>query len=513
MINISRLPSRALLLAIILLFGLPAYGQQQNGPSEAQALLTVHIERTDLLALKANDILRGLGAEEGGDGLLAVIGSFMDNPQLAGVDVKKPITFYQLSVKDQIAFAARFHPFDREALQWSLFFREVRERQSSGEIRFKGDVAAWAMSGEAAEAALEIEDVQAGGTEGSINLLLHISDYLKADAPRFQSELDAMRRRMEEALSRVEGSEGAVRAAQRQLNRTVGLLRQMDRLEFSIHPVEGGVSSRFSLSPVAGTPAALFINAAESNGLTLTEMCPPDADLVVAHNVFPAQSIGSMALGLFGLDAEEQESTSEALTALILASDSGPVEVVDIRKGKAADSMERKWRGAVSASTTEYPFVLRPVPAPDGEDSVRMAQLVPSGDLLPQGGIAILQYLLGEVILAAQERNGSTLITSLGTTPIRRLREIRALAGHPEGGLAREAYFQRSMDALPSPSNAIVYVSPEGIKRWLSLGGISTGIPRFGLAAGVVIKQGRIEGDLLIPTDFLSISSQNGQGL
>jgi hypothetical protein len=496
--------------AVALLFIVGAARADAEEPySPPEVLLLARLERTDLLLRRADSVLSGLGAANAESQLRTALGAAMNNPELTGVVLSQPLEVLWLGTEG-LPFSTvwKFSTSDKEALAWALFFRSGRTGIPSGELRFDGDMAAWGHDADAVAAALRIEErVVAAAEEGTVKANLRVADFLRANDEAVRRELEAMRTRMAEALEGVEGGDAALRAARTQLNRVMALLRQTERIEIALRLIDDGVKVEFGMFPVAGTPAALFVNAQRGAPLTLPALCPAETGALFAHNMFPGSAIGEMALGLFKLNGGESGAKAgpEIAMALLLSPEPGkPVEILDIREGSAAEAIRRKWESAAAELSKDQPFLLRPVPAPEGEEGVRLAQLVPNEELLSKAGMGIFRHILGDIVLAAQETRDDITTTSVGTNPVKRLREVRALAAHPDAALSGDAGFRRVVEMLPSHPGAMIYVSPEGVRRWLALGGVYAKGPRFGVGAGLAVRQGLIEGGLVFPTDMIA---------
>jgi hypothetical protein len=75
----------------------------------------------------------------------------------------------------------------------------------------------------------------------------------------------------------------------------------------------------------------------------------------------------------------------------------------------------------------------------------------------------------------------------VGDNPLDRIREVRSLGKDIGSSLRHEAGFVASLEGMPRHPQLLLYVAPEGIRRWFGLAGVPgeaiAPVPR-GLTAG-----------------------------
>jgi hypothetical protein len=480
-----------------------AFGGAAGAFSRDDVLASCRIDRADLLLERFGRVLDGIGEAEGAAAPRADLGRRLRNPGIAGIDLAGPIEFLRLPGSTTWTCRVR----DRDAMKWAMFFHAVHENAPFGWVRFKGDRAAWGGDADAALDALEIESGEPPEEgKAGVRVGIQVQRLLSAHEEAFNAQLIGMKERMRTALRGAPGGEAAARVAQKQLDRAVALVRQTARIDGAMTLTDEAADMAFLILPVPGSPFSLFTNR-RSGPLTLMRYCPAEADLFLAYNLFPGSELGSLALSLFGIDVGTPgtDGGPEIDMAMFLSPEpGGPVELLDIRRGAPAETLRREWDAAEERLTSEQPFLLRRTAPPEGETATRLTQVVPNEKVLPESGVAIFRRLLGDVVLAARETEGDVTFTAVGRDPIQRLREARALAEHPEGALPEDRAFRQSLESLPTSPRALVYVSPEAIRRWLALGGLAVPAPKRGLALGLTLGGGRIEGRALVPTGFIA---------
>jgi len=377
----------------------------------------------------------------------------------------------------------------------------------AGTIRFAGDLAAWGQDARAARAALAVPSDASNPNEGRIRLRLEVSQILTAFGKEFDSEVDAMKARMAEALQNAGQVEADVRSAQAELDRVVALLRQTDRLDAVLMMAGNAATLKVEALPLPGSPLSILVGAHPQGGLQLVKLCPPDALAVGGHNLAVQTAVRNLALRLIGWGAfpakpETAPPGGERLVALLVPeTEEATAEFLDLRSGNGAAAARAAWDAATKSLDKEQAFFVRPIPGPENEKDVQLAQVIPNEGAL-KGGVSIVSRILGEVVLAAQESLDGVTATAVGRNPVNRLRQVRALVGRPEAALSGTAAFHRTAEGLPENPNAFFYVSPEGVTRWLRLGGMEAGMPSIGFMGGMSLAGGKISVTLMVPLDL-----------
>lgn len=202
----------------------------------------------------------------------------------------------------------------------------------------------------------------------------------------------------------------------------------------------------------------------------------------------------------------EPATGSGRLDALTLKG-GGRIELLDIRLGAGAEAVRAQWDKLSQDLSPNRPVFLRPVPEPADLPNARMAQLVPNDAALGETASTVFRHLFGPVVLAAQLKMDDRVATVVSDEPVKRLKEMTAIARQQKEGLAAVAAFTTVISQLPDSPNLLVYASPRAVERWLALGGLTIPMPASGLGAAVRLEAEAIRAVIAVPAPVVERTS------
>ena len=506
----------ALLIALLL----PVIASAQ-APSDMPpgCLVAVEIHSLPALTRQAAEFAPGWDLQQ-----MAASWLGMGPLEQAGLDPRAPIRFYLINPKAN----AQPWVFQVTVADEAAFRKAVtaqRPNAARRPLRFDGRTATFgdlALAGKLLLWQTAHPGLPAFRTEGALRAKLDAQLALAAHDGELNKQFALMKERMHEALARREtpDAEQEMTTLQAQLDAAMAAVRQVQTLEVSLTPGDASILLSARLTPLPGSLLAKVIAAHPRSGLDLLRLCPADATVVVAHNLALKDALRGILknmLGLVGLRGLGSVATAEpagtggrALAVLLEpGATGGSAQFLYLREA-GYPALAAEWERFVKAPA-EAPFRLEPNP-----DAGIFAQgrVVLNDAVLGADGLQLLHRMLGEQVFAALADQSQTGILAVGNAAPQLAAKARALA--EDRSLARAGAFAESLSGLPKRPNLLAYVSADGIRRWLLLGGRDTGplVPdEPGLAAALEFSpSGEALAGLRLPTARLRRALAGNEG-
>ena len=494
--------------------------------------------------------------------LLRGLGARINNPSLAGVNLKAPIHFFFMDPKKYSSpWVYRFGVTDATALKKAIAesYEPAAPGRASddrvfqppvGTVEIKGEQATWWLDVQAADSVQRWLASHHDGVgfrrKGQLVLRAHVPEILRVFDAEIKSHVAKMKARMREALEKSPQGlqrERAVSSAQTDLETVLALLQQVSKAEMDIEVAHDHARVSLDVTAMPGSPLAEFIKAHPAGSLELLRCCPNDALVVVAHNLAIRDTLRNMFMQVLGWPQKKDvpglpaASFALAATAAAAASADGhtafalfssgvaeaPAEIMELRSGQLVAGALERWRdhSVPTASDKSLPYYFRVLPQDNpGPESVQLADVLLDETVLGSSGVNLVHWLFGprpRAALGVWDKRSAFLV---GAAPAQRLERIRALSNFSRGkALLSDRQFTGSLAGLPGRKpNLIVYVSPVGLRKWLALAGgkilQEPDSEEYGLAASVTfLPEDTIRGVLQVPTEVLKhVQPPAGEG-
>ncbi len=410
---------------------------------------------------RAGEILSALGGKPADASLRTGLGSLIRNPELAGVDLSAPIRFFYMNPKlFPRPWVYQFSVTDAEALKKAVAEKGAEKQEGEVTLVLNGRQATWSLDAKAAESVIQWQ--KAGGkapalrVAGQFQARLDVQAYLRASDADFAAEVLLMKGRVREALQRGGRNgpeiEKEISAVQAQLDSAVAALRQVRDADFAIEFDPDFVRVALDVRLADSAPLRQLFRAHAPGGLSLLDLCPPEAGLVVVNNLSFVKAAGRMFLNMAGWPSPEKSepgagSGHRAIALFLTRPPDQPdaptrVEILDLRDGDQAVKARQEWdrlarpatEPAVPDQAAGEPFSLHPVGAEEpGPDGMRLAEIVPDEAALQPKELAVFRRFLGSRVQAAQECRDDTCVTAIGGSPAEPRAPGRSSRGGEEG--------------------------------------------------------------------------------
>ena len=451
------------------------------------------------------------------DYLLKSAGRLIRNPQFSGVNLEAPIHFFILDPKTYP------HPLVVQfKITNPLAVTQAAEAYSRAEGRghliVDGSNATWSLDPDAGIALRTLQEEgkmdAAFRAEGQLALRLHLSRIMTLFEKEIIAQTYDMKERMAEALMRVPDRAAAQRevaAAQAEIDKLLALLRQVEDIDLSIHVSRDAARLAMDIKPVANSLLAAAISAHPQASSDLFAKCPLDAGIVLAKNIDVSAVLRRMIARW--LDARVPEfllgnqpaegGNSNSLTALFLPGDSQEfVGVLELCDGKRAQDALTRWQNLQKSGGGKQPVSLKPYqPAEPPIQGIEAAEIV-FAETLDPGIRRFLQRILGPKPRAALLMKDERSISVAGQSPLKMIERVCTLKTQRENGLLSSPSLA-SVGHDGSWPNALVYVAPISVCKWLAMAGMRPEAPSDGELGFVgwlrFDKTGRLRAELSLP--------------
>lgn len=372
----------------------------------------------------------------------------------------------------QPAYALWLAGEDQAAPRWAL----LRHRPASD-----GGEAGWRFAPDEGEAPQELADwLRKGGLPagpGQIGMAFDLRRILATHEAEAAAHLEAMKARMAEAArEHAPGDENRIATAARmQLDLAYWAFRQADRVVADLLVSQEDAFVSASLVPSEGSLLAAILGAQPQGGLDLAEQLPGDAIAVAAHALsLPEMLAGLMAVMGFGQPRTGggQPAGAAAFALLPSSTPEASFEAFALASGARAAAWRERWVALAQGSGW---LRLDPVPA-EGADELdaEAARPVLNASAMPPGLARLFARLFGEEPLAAMAAGDGWAALALSHEPFARFRAMAPGLQSPAPAL------RNALARFPTDSHAMLYVSPQGIAKWLALGGRHVPTPEEG---------------------------------
>jgi len=511
------------LLAAILLVATSAISMAQGEPVAAgriadafpaDCLIAGRVQSLGEFARHLGDLSVALGGETDREQLLAQLGRMLNNPALAGIDLTAPAHFFFMdSKKHAQPWVCQFKVTDPAALQ---------EAVGRGELSINGETGTWGLDPVARDVVAGWRKVCAPGiafrSAGEIVLRADVDGLMRVYDDEIAHQVDMMKGRMRTALERPQvpsDKERAITAAQAEMDTMLSIVRQVSDIELS-----GKISKRTVLlgadvMPKQDASLAGFIKSHPKGSLNILSRCPGDAVVVLMHNLSIRRAMERMLIRFLGmgnaLSALESDDASEGQTVYAMLQSDGaanPTEILQIAMGDAAISALARWKrlSSLQPSAEGLPFRLQPVKeVPARIDGVSLAEIICNESPAHGAFGRALRWFFGDRPVAAHAVVAGQSVFIAGGAWAQLTRRIAMMADANFEPLLADRAFVQSIAAMPDHPNVLVYVSPRGVRGWLSLAGLKLDADpteSIGLCAGAALNaDGRILGSVLIPIE------------
>jgi len=461
--------------------------------------------------------------------LLSRAGNVVASPDLTGINLAAPVHFYYMNPKLYPApWVFQFELKDQSAFLFSLAARGVVVgEQGRGVFRLHGlpgrgrddntaemcireNRVTWYGTPEAGAVVLRWAGESGRApdftTSGQVRLLVDVPQCLETYRSELDKQVNLMKTRMREAVERrgdYAGREAEIAATQGQLDTVRTLLEQVGRCEVAIGMRGDGLRIAVVGTPRPHTTLAGIVRSHPPASLEVLRSCPQDALVVVFHNLSIVQTLRRKLAGFLGhagaraLAWMTPDSPGATLIALFLVN--APVEgdgagrwlaeILELRDGARASDAAKRWHGWTETNSGggEWPFTLRlrsvpeVLPRPGGvgnhEERLWLADVSLKESQLGSDGCRVVERIFGKNLQVAQWLSPHRSIFVLGGSPLQRLQQIGGLSASGGASLATAEEFRRTVAEMPHPPNLLIFVAPEGVRRWLVLGGLPDHVP------------------------------------
>ncbi len=405
------------------------------------------------------------------------------------LDLSRPVHFFYLApAKYPHPWAFRFTTTDAAQLRRTL-------ADADGTfVQLEGAVATLACNEDAAAACRAVGPGSALAElpeQGQLCLRVDVQRLLEVFNEEVDQQVQLMKERMEATLHRPSVPEvppGEAAEFQAQLDRLFLVARQVAYADLWMEITEERALIGLRATPLPGSLLDLLVSAQPPGSFDALRRCPADALLVLFHRLRAGRTLLEAPLAgitqALGNPQPGAEPTAEVFAVLPRADDGSHIQLLlhsETRPGCAA----RLWHTLQAPQPAGHylPFTLSPTRAgPHDATETQMAKVVPT-----ETSAALIHWLFGPDPTAALEvdEGGASLV--VGGNPLGCIQEVRSLKGQMRSSLGHEAGFVASLEDMPRDPQLLLYVAPEGIRRWFGLAGVPgeaiAPVPR-GLAAG-----------------------------
>jgi len=444
-------------------------------------------------------------------GLWRRLGALLGQPPLDAVDTSEPVRIFCLDPRtskhpEVIEFAAS----DLAAVRRSVSAKAAEPdpwcfAENDGRVILSRDPRAVSM----AETICPLSpDVRPDSLPGQFRLWVNLPLLINAFESDLSEQIVAMKARMRESMSRLGAGEAESRQVEDELDLAVGLLRQVKSLDIAAEVARDAAIIRLRTTAAPGSILASLAGQPACPGALMRD-CPDDAYIVAWSNIsFGAalqRHIGLLLQMAFGARAAtpgnaEAYHGGEILFGLFPASSGSGVEMLEIRSGPSARDLVDRWsRWSAPEGPASSPVHLTEVPAPPGPfPARRLAHLAFDPGALEKPGGDILRAAFGPRPMAALAEGSSSTVMVISADPPARLSCLDAVSTGAKPALDAQHEFRRTFEGLCPMPNALIYISPECIRRWLEIARIdlpASPSERIGIGVAVTLRAG---GEFLI---------------
>ena len=431
----------------------------------------------------AGEALAAADGRSGAERLLGRLGERLHNPDMAGVDLSKPIRFFYMNPQRyRRPWVYQFEVSDAAALKRAMASQDpddglllLRVNGSRATAFFDPAAGKAVMRpGEAGPAEVTFH------TTGQLRLRANVQQILLVFADQVAEQAQLMKDRMREAMQRLPApgdADAEALRAQQELDLCITLLGQVREAECGLELKANSAGMFLLAEPLPGSLLAGLMASQAQGSLAPLRRCPQDAILIYGGNLRTGNLLWNLIPRALGIG---RSVTGSDCAVLALLPSSGPgslLDVVALRDGAGgAGRALARWRQLCEPGpeTDHRPFGLRPVPPDATPEGVLMAEVIPNQQVLGAAATNAMRVIFGSKALAALERGDWGSALAVGRDPLARIRQIRELATDGSASLRFNDAFVRTMDGVPEKANLLLYVAPEGIRRWLVLGGVRT---------------------------------------
>lgn len=504
---------RGRLAALALLFVLAGVAvAAEPGALPPDCLAAGVLEGADALTDRAGALLGALDGRTDAADLRRRLGALLGNPRLAGVDLAAPIRFYYMDPKKYASpWVYQYQAANPDALKWALLAHA--RRYPFGALRLDGARATWSADPALVEAlrAWQADHPEALDlrVSGPLRVRIALARILAAYPDEFTRQLREMKSRMEQALEGRSAGGTEALASQIALEMAATVLRQVGDVDVGV-----GLDASFTrvdlhITALPGTALAGTLQTQPAGDVALLRQCPGGAAVAAAYSTALVEAARSLVLQTMGLGMLVRRTAAprgERVTALFLPAAPGqPIELLDIAAGDSAAQARRQWDQLGQGGSPFIPVLLRALPDDAAAPGLRQAELLPNEATLGEGGVRLFRRFLGPKPLAAQQSREGRTVSAVGPAPIERLRQVDALT--ERDALPAMPAFRASVGGLPEKPGVLLYVAPDGVRRWLTLGGMTpaSGSESLGLAAAARIDGAGVHATLNLPTGAIPV--------
>ena len=496
----------------------------RHAPPPPDCLVSGEIMEIERLCGWLGEILGAFDDRAGAQRMRQTIGRWVRNPDFSGMDLSQPIRFHLLNPKKYpqpwvFQFAVEDAARVRQALA-------AGEKGEQGELLIEGGRAVWAYDADAARTVAAWQKARPGGVEilaaGQVRVRIDVKQIMKAYPEEIDAQVRVMKDRMARALNRADDASGRkkdVARAQSELKTVFSALRQVGVAHVGFGMKANRAEMTVRVETLAGTGLAGLVRSHAPATDALLRACPPDADIVVAHNISVMNAVKNLVGNVLGLgetglfEGGSSKTPGQTLLALMLPrNERTKVEILELRDGGRVKEAEERWMRLSAEDGKGPPRAIRFDPIPieglaETQGPVRMGRLVPNEAVLGKRGTSILATALGQGPQVVMARRDDRSFFCIAASPLSRIGEAITLAGSGGRSLATERRFAAALRDAGGTPNLLVYASPAAVRHWLFLGGFRVGIIRVmdeGLAGWVTfVEGGAIDARLHVPTAAL----------
>jgi len=458
--------------------------------------------------------------------LLQVLGERLYNPTLEGVDLSAPVEFFFMHPGTHAhPWVSRFGATRPEEVMAGFAGRgaEVipladgvfRLRKVPGlpsqdaYLLLRGTRAVLSLDHEAMEAFLvpgqEPEGVSSLPPAG-LTAWVDVQACLTAYAEKLQVERERMKERMREALERAGlAAEEDIGRLQGQLDTAIEFLHQVGRATVDLRFGRGDARLILRVLPLSGSALEGLVKAhPRGTPESFARMVPGSPAFLVYSNLSGARAARGLLLGTLGMKSAQEalsaflpRSTGTLAVGYLTGDRRAPLEVLLIQEGERAEGILEAFRNRPAQA-----FSLLPC-----EDEPGVDELVPREDVLGRATARLIHRLFGERIRVARRTVSGRSVLSVGPSPLRRLRQVAALAGRDRRTSPPAAALRRAVEEMGGSSNLLVYLSPQAVRGWIAWTASPPAGGRPGEAGLVstikLSRDGSLEARLLLSTGVL----------
>ena len=472
---------------------------------------------------RLGEILAAMDGSANAESLLRDLGAKLRNPTFAGVDLSAPVHFFLMNPKKyQEPWVFQFQVTDANAVAQAL--KRHGAEGEAGYLHVRGRQATWSLGEPAAVSLRSWQEIHPGEigfrASGQLRLRLDVRKIMELYPEEIAAQARDMKARMRQALSRRMakpiGNE-EISTAESELGAALALLREVHNADVAIEMTRACVRISLDIKPLPGTTLSSVVQHHPKCSMKLVGSCPGDATIVVVHNIavlaavqnMVARALGVGNAGLFR-SGPTRQSGHTVIALFLYPGGESPVEILALCDGERAWTALQRWQRleAQDTAATGLPFALRPLPVePVPGETLRLAEVALNESALGPGGVRALRRALRQNPRAALSLRDGVAAVAIGPSPLRRIRQVRELRVGRGQSLMLNPMFARPAAGGMDHPNLLVYVSPDGIRQWLKLAGLTPGEPGaddLGLTGRMRFSDsGRIGAAITIPTAAL----------